>query len=326
LFILLYISITTIVGKIGANTYILLGQVIAAALLINFSLALGRTVIDSSNILANEFWQKVNSPTSSFSGKILAIAEMNDLGGEVPASIAGASDQSYASQAIMYLSLDIFMITALIVLLFGAFLFLGRFISLSIILVLAPVAFIGSIIPATEAYAKEWWLKLFNQAFVAPAFLFFVYLALFIASAELTLSPGSMDMASAIVGIMNGNAVNAPEAFGVFIKFGLSMGFMVAAVMAANKLGGTTAKLATAATGAALGMGAAGVAGAGQLGIGRVAASVAKSTAGSTSAVGVGIHGVADTLSKSSFDFTKAKSLSLSTSNKPIRTPASNIP
>ncbi|MBI5140337.1 MAG: hypothetical protein HZA94_02740 [Candidatus Vogelbacteria bacterium] len=308
IFILLYISITTIIGKNGPNTYKLLGQVIAAALLINFSLAIGRTVIDSSNILANEFWSKVSSPTSSLSTKILAAANLTDIiTTNPPPEIAGKNDGSFTQQAIMYMLLDIFILLALIVIIFGAFLFLLRFISLSIILVLAPVAFIGSIIPQTEPYAKEWWQKLFQQSFVAPAFLFFIYLALYILSSQIIMDPGATNMATAIVAMINGTAPTNPLVIAVFIKYALAMGFLVGAVIAAQKLGGTTAKLATAAAGSALGLGAAGMASAGRATVGKYAASVAKTFEGEKGGISGAIAGSADYLSKASLDIRNAK-------------------
>lgn len=308
-FILLYISITTIIGKNGPNTYKLLGQVIAAALLINFSLAIGRTVIDSSNILANEFWQKINSEESSFTSKIADAAQLTNIGQKIDSKIKDEASLSHLSQALMYGAMSFFMLLAVVILLFGAFLFLLRFVSLAIILVLAPVAFIGSIIPQTEPYAKEWWQKLFSQAFLAPAFLFFMYLAIYILSSRIIADPTNVtvDLASAIVALINGKATEQPEVMIIFMKFALAMGFMAGAATAAQRLGGATAKLATVATGAALGLGAAGVAGAGQATVGRVAAKVAKTYEGETTGIKGAIAGSADYLSKSSFDFRNLK-------------------
>jgi hypothetical protein len=60
----------------------------------------------------------------------------------------------------------------------GAILLITRTIILWILLILAPLAFLFEALPATRGYANNWWRKLFNQAFFAPAFMFMLYLVI----------------------------------------------------------------------------------------------------------------------------------------------------
>ncbi len=65
------------------------------------------------------------------------------------------------------------------VFLFGGILLFIRAAILSIILVLAPIAFISYILPVTESKVwSKWWDTFLNHAFFLPAFMFLLYLSL----------------------------------------------------------------------------------------------------------------------------------------------------
>jgi hypothetical protein len=54
--------------------------------------------------------------------------------------------------------------------------FLARIVILWLLMILAPVAFAAFILPKTKGQAQKWFSMLLSQAFVAPVFLFFLYL------------------------------------------------------------------------------------------------------------------------------------------------------
>ena len=72
IFILLYIAIQTILG-LGHETKKAIVQVIIMALLINFSMFFTRVVIDSSNILALIFYNKIQAPQGDTAANVVTL-------------------------------------------------------------------------------------------------------------------------------------------------------------------------------------------------------------------------------------------------------------
>ncbi|KKT63513.1 MAG: hypothetical protein UW81_C0007G0007 [Candidatus Giovannonibacteria bacterium GW2011_GWC2_44_9] len=68
------------------------------------------------------------------------------------------------------------------VLVFGAILLVIRVAILSFLLILAPLAFLFYILPATEKHWHTWWEKFMSHAFFLPAFMFLLYISMSIAN------------------------------------------------------------------------------------------------------------------------------------------------
>ena len=250
--VLLYVAIQTILG-IGHDTKKVIVNVVVMALLINFSMFFTKVVIDSSNILALVFYNKINvnvgSTTRAYSsiwspvrnavagGNVLGLGQAvveKDLSGGIfssfdptklmsPAFFEKAKQQTQrwsvgglavytaggaafggvgaAAGAAVYLAkglfvsssevpdsliLTIIVVTGLI-LSFAAYtfftaglLFLARMIELWILIIFSPFAFMSWTLPklsGVDGIGWESWIKrLLELSFMAPIFMFFLYL------------------------------------------------------------------------------------------------------------------------------------------------------
>lgn len=174
IFILLFISIATIlrIPEYGAQT--LLPRLIIVALLINFSLPLARIVIDVTNLLAVEFING-SGDFQQILGQALRpqdIVNVGILNGSGFFNFFNVLGQIIIT-GIMGSVLALF--AALIIFISAMFLFV-RYVALVLILILAPLAFALNILPQTKGLYQKWQRELFNYAFFAPLYFFFIWL------------------------------------------------------------------------------------------------------------------------------------------------------
>ena len=186
---LLYVAIKTILGLNVTNNKKLVGTVIIVALIINFSLFTTKVVIDASNILAKVFYNNISSQQKNEDGTTSATG--SGSGGEKsisiglvkqfdPVSILKNSDVAInMGQTIFVTLLSIAMMGFMIyIFLSVALLFVARVVSLWISMIFSPLAFASYTIPfdIPGFGHKEWWKTLFENAFLAPLFIFFLYI------------------------------------------------------------------------------------------------------------------------------------------------------
>lgn len=182
---LLYVAIKTILGLNVTNNKKLIGTIIIVALVINFSLFTTELVIDGSNILAKVFYNNITSVDQS--GKALPAGS----GGEKSISvglvkqfnpqdiIGGQNIINNLGQFVLVTFLSIIMLCYMIyIFLSVSLLFVGRVVSLWISMIFSPIAFASYTVPfdIPGFGHKEWWKKLFENAMLAPLFIFFLYI------------------------------------------------------------------------------------------------------------------------------------------------------
>ncbi len=207
--ILLYIAIQTILGLGGHDSKKMIGWVVIMALLINFSMFFTKVVIDASNILALVFYDKINIetrtgapeykspvntkdgtgvPTKDIGGNLVGafnITEtMNEnlLGAKV--EVFGRWSQpvreSTSLMILIILVAGVIMLFASYAFFISAFSFLGRLIELWILIIFSPFAFMSFPVPKLSGVEgigwSSWSKKLLEVAFMAPIFMFFMYL------------------------------------------------------------------------------------------------------------------------------------------------------
>ena len=183
---LLYIAIKTILSLNVTNNKKMIGTIIIVALLINFSLFFSRVIIDGSNILAKVFYNNITTkdeaPGTTVSGT-----------GEKPISIGLISkfNPQKLVTAEVYkgdggIALFIFItILATFIVLYAAYiffsvglLFVSRVVMLWISMIFAPIAFSSYTLPfeIPGLGHKDWWKELLQNAFLAPIFIFMLYI------------------------------------------------------------------------------------------------------------------------------------------------------
>lgn len=209
-FMVLYIAINTILGNSGYGIKALLGKVIVAAILINFSLFFTKVIVDTSNIFALQFYSKIQQKSGGVGD--------GDLDGGISAALAssmglhtvwgiGKASQNTAGSAIVTSDTElglnssnliiagfgggIFIIITSIVFFAGGLMLLVRTVTLVFLMILSPFAFIGGILPATKSHASKWWSSLFSNAIFAPVYMAMLYLVLSMVLDESKIRGGS---------------------------------------------------------------------------------------------------------------------------------------
>ena len=199
--ILLYVAIQTILG-IGHETKKIIARVIIMALLINFSLFFTKVVIDSSNILALVFYNKLEVNQARPDDQVTSNTE-KDIGGEIykkfsgiahltdgtltldkpinNSSNAAAPSTSWLQKLGMLVIYGVITCWASYTFFVAGFLFLGRLVELWVLMIFSPFAFMSWSMPELFKDVeyinwKAWSEKLIATSFMAPIFMFFLYL------------------------------------------------------------------------------------------------------------------------------------------------------
>lgn len=241
----IYIGIKTILDSQKSETRRTLGYLIIAALMINFSLYITEVVIDFSNIAATQVYQQVvsgglasgavantNNPMAvgaqSLAGAFWDVAGVSSFfGGE------GMPPDLDSGQVIVYsIFMMIFLIIAGSIFFMGALLLIKRFIALTLYLIFSPAMFIGWIFPAFSSKQESWREGFINQAFVAPVFLFMLYLSLTLLQ-KLRLASGFTG--TDFTGLVKGGQMEAGH-ISVVLFFCMMIGFLYASIQVSEKM------------------------------------------------------------------------------------------
>jgi hypothetical protein len=258
IFILLYIALGTVFELAGmSEPKKLIINVIIIALLVNFSGFITRVVIDSSNIIAYEFYSKMSGPGTfsqdgtggpTFAGIGWRFVEKLDLT-RYYVDTSGSNLQNPQIQRLSFFGIIIqtfgnilLILAATFVLLTASIMFIIRSIYLIFLYIFGPLAFVSQIIPSQSGYFKQWKDKLIAQAFFAPAFLAPLYVVFLILGNGVGTLAG--DNGSQSLNMLFGGSIVI-----IFMDV-LIIGLILSCIFIANKMGAAGAKVATAWAGA----------------------------------------------------------------------------
>jgi len=168
---LIWIAFATILRLEGYDTKRLLVRLIIVGILVYFSRVICGLIVDASNIFMYYFSDKIfgigilTNTLVSVGKRLLEIliGIVNPLAW--PKIIA---------ESIILISVQFYLATLLIAF-FLTFLF--RYAAIWIAVVLAPIAFVCSILPATQKYWSYWWREFIGWCLAGPITAFFLYLA-----------------------------------------------------------------------------------------------------------------------------------------------------
>ncbi len=196
IFILVYKGIELIIG-VGSKESIkkFLSTLILAALLVNFSLFFTKILIDVSNIVTIGFYkaiiQSANQPipvTDTTGQQFVPLSGistpfMTNLGlasfwargnFDVARNAAGGNANM---MLIPLLGSVLFIVTAFVFVAIS-FIFIIRYITLVILLILSPVAYMGSALPGFGSSSKDWWDTLTGQLTFGPVYMIMTWVVL----------------------------------------------------------------------------------------------------------------------------------------------------
>lgn len=259
--ILLYTAVQVILG-LSHDSKKIIAQVVVMAMLINFSMFFTKIVIDSSNVLALIFFNKIaikgaDKAPIPYQPSFNSGVPEKDMGGAIasgfnPAALMkpemfegrivplpGPGNKTAIIPtpgpsfylAIIFISCAIFLYAAYAFFI-AAISFLGRLIELWILIIFSPFAFMSSALPALDHIEgfgwKRWLDKLLSTAFMAPIFMFFMYVITKIIS--------SMDV---FTGMQNTTSTSAiSDLLLIIIPAIISITLLMKAVSYAKKGGG----------------------------------------------------------------------------------------
>ncbi len=298
---LLYVAIQTILG-LGHGGKKMIASIIIVALLINFSLFLTQVIIDGTNILARVFYNNIDAKTADNGQKSLSagiVAGFNPQTIFEDGGITNINDDlgTFALVTLLSAAMSAFMI---FMFLSVALLFVARVVSLWLSMIFAPIAFASYTVPfdIPGFGHKEWWTNLLKNAFLAPIFIFLLYIIyLFIKG---------FSVITANLQSIDGISANTIKFMGVIIPFAIIFILLQKAkemaVKYSGEMGAAINKIGAVAGGLALGAATGGVAMAGRATLGRAGSAIAKSGWAKNSAFGRAVGGVAGKLGAGSMD------------------------
>jgi len=256
IFILIWIAISTILNLKSHATMGLLVKIIIVALLINFSLFFTKVIIDTSNIVTIQFYNAMTRGYTNFDDIDNGIAMVFQVqtgvntffpNGGITDGRGGANDVDYSKilpDNSSYLTIGlmglIFMIISSFVFLAAAILLATRFVILIFLMITAPLAYVGSILPMAGGYSKKWWDTLFEQCIFAPVMMMFLWFTATVIKSPIFqailgngVTAGSETTASIATAINAG----AADSVGVIFNFIIVTIFMVASLIVAKNAG-----------------------------------------------------------------------------------------
>tara|TARA_B100002051_G_scaffold276694_1_gene326965 strand:+ start:8934 stop:11216 length:2283 start_codon:yes stop_codon:yes gene_type:complete len=195
IFGLVYIGFKMILDSTNSSTRQWLIYLIMAAVFVNFSLLISKTVVDVSNVVASEialsaFPASNNSYASTTvtgtQGTRVAISDtfMDHMGITATFNILGPENRDGAVQKMLdeggltyVFGLMIIFLVATFVFAAGAILLITRFVALLLYMVFSPLMFIGWVFPQFRQYSSRYWRGFLGKAFFAPIYLLLLYVS-----------------------------------------------------------------------------------------------------------------------------------------------------
>ena len=177
IFILLYAAINTILKADTEGMKKTVSSVIIAALLINFSLFFTQVIIDVSNNFAVAIYNQIGRNGDSISVGIMKSLHMNELLTDATSLTVGKD--KFLNIILISLGGSVFLFVLAIVFLIVSVLFIVRFVTFIILMMMSPVGIGGQAIPKLkEAVGGDFWNDLLSQCFFAPVFMLFLWVTM----------------------------------------------------------------------------------------------------------------------------------------------------
>ena len=202
IFVLLYAAILTIFGM-GDNKR-LITNVVVVAILINFSLFFTKVVIDTSNVLAVMFYDKIAPGSLTVEAGLwgrtgVANSLMDFLSVQSIWSAGNFSDGS--NLLVIGVMGTIFSLIAAFVFFAVSIMFIIRLVVLTFVLVLSPLAFVSWILPGMKSNWDKWFSALTGQAFFAPIYFMLTWVVILLSRSLFKPEAGST-----LLGVVAGTA------------------------------------------------------------------------------------------------------------------------
>ncbi len=173
----------------------MLRNLIIAAVLINFSLTIAGLFLDFSGVIADFFLSRISQTSSSDFGRNLAhtfqiqnLANIKDPG--ATAAVLRFGDAVLG--ALFSLAIATVFAVLIAIIFFGiGIMLLVRYVTLTVLLILMPLAWLFFVSPNLKQYWDKWWSHFLRWVFFLPAVVFFIYLGILTSAQIDTLVTGA---------------------------------------------------------------------------------------------------------------------------------------
>lgn len=245
---IIVIAFATIVRYKDYGAKALLPRLIAAAIIVNFSLTICAVFLNFSDTLTYFFVSR-SSMGGNVSGLATAIASAfnpqsllntNSVSGS---SISGSVFQTGLATILGVFMAAVFTLLAALALLAIGIMLLVRFINIAVLLVLAPIAWLFWVIPDISGEFKKWWSNFLKWTFYPPILAFFIYLTL-VSIDKLRAFTTSYAGSAAITGSSVSNPIMQMTPFETIANMVVLIGFLFAGLSVADSMGMAGAKTA----------------------------------------------------------------------------------
>lgn len=183
---LLYIALKTILDANVSSQKRMIANVIIFALLINFSLFVTKVIIDTSNVLTKVFYAQITpvdkngvplpadskEPKSVSLGLIKQALDPRVMVPDIKSQLGGFFIVMFITIAMMIYVIFMFLSVSI--------LFVSRIAGLWLAMIFSPLAFMSYALPfdIPGFGHRKWWDLLLKNAFLAPIFVFFLYIVI----------------------------------------------------------------------------------------------------------------------------------------------------
>lgn len=260
IFSVVYLAIRTIIGGSGFSEKKMLGQIIIASLLLNFSFLMGAIVVDVSNFMADTVYKEIAKTTGSDDGRaklgwwmttkanpalfsLFINAEIDpdtksqlektlqESGGTTP----DIKEASFLEKMLVWpskIAMGFLLGSAANFVLVTVFLIVicmicGRIIAILLLLTVSPLAFAALTFPNAKKHFDDWLNSLLGHSFFLPVFFLFILVGLKILEAISKL-PFTYNT--------NSDSPLIIELMGFALKYLFVIGIFIAALIAAKKI------------------------------------------------------------------------------------------
>ena len=239
IFGLVYIGFQMILGS-NTSAQRSLGYLIAAALLVNFSLFITKFVVDFSNMATSQIYNAFQNP----GGLTYAFANLMGISSIFNISNVDFTEfTGWGALAYIFGTMIIFMVLAFVYAA-GAVMLTIRYVVLNIYLVASPIMFLGWVFPQMAGQSKKYWKGFLGQAFFAPAYVFMLYLSFRVLQGYNGAQSGNNSLVSLFKNGVNGGGANEVTGGAVIAYIALTIVFLLASLVVAKNMGATGASSA----------------------------------------------------------------------------------
>lgn len=244
IFVLLFAAFKAMFDTNFGNFNTTVKNIIIVALLINFSLFFSKVVIDASNIVSVGFYKAIATNNAKLTGsgvlpggtanfKGISGGYMRMLGLQTWYS-SNVLQNGFNAQNILVTGImsSIFMLISAVIFLMIGIMFVSRFILLTFLMILSPLALVAFAIPGMKSQFDKWLSSLIEQSFFAPLFFALTWVSFKLGNALITTKVSGATW----IDLMKNMTTNKEGGMVLVLNYVLVTGFSITALFMAKTL------------------------------------------------------------------------------------------